>query len=503
MTVTESSPPTGTAPAVLAPPASPGASAASAPDLFAGPTPGTFSTRGWLVLITLCCATFMCGLDFSIVTVALPDIGRSLGFSSPGTLQWVATASLLPSASLLPLFARVADLVGRKKLFTFGVGLFTLFSVGAALANSPGVLIATRVGQGTAAAMIAPAAIALMTGYFPEGPQRARALGLNGAVMSLGFVLGALGGGVITSGISWRWTMIVLAVMGAVALAGALALPAIRESASAKRMDIPGAVLATLGLFGIVFGISTGGDKGWVRADSLGSIVGGLVLLGAFLLVERRHPQPLIPLTVLNRPTIKWAGLFGVVTFGMCAGTTVLLSLYMQDVLGYTPLQAGLSYLGEGAAAMLGGLYVARLLGRFGGPKVLAAGLLIQGIGTVTMFALPQSSAVAPLLITSSVMGLGHVFSVVSFITVMTTGVSEEDQGVVGGLSQLPQYVAAIGVAGLSAIAAARTTSLAGGSSPDAAATLGGLHAGMVTAGVIALVGAALATTVLRRRTAA
>ncbi|WP_299537794.1 MFS transporter [uncultured Streptomyces sp.] len=491
MTVTESSPPAGAAPDLLLP----------EPPTAAGD--GAFSTRGWLVLITLCCATFMCGLDFSIVTVALPDIGSSLGFSSPGTLQWVATASLLPSASLLPLFARVADLVGRKKLFTFGVALFTLFSLGAALAGNPGVLIATRVGQGTAAAMIAPAAIALMTGYFPEGPQRARALGLNGAVMSLGFVLGALGGGVITSGFSWRWTMVVLCVMGALALAGALALPKMRESSAAKRMDVPGAVLATLGLFGLVYGISTGGDKGWVRLDSLGSVVAGAVLLGAFLLVERRHPEPLIPLTVLNRPTVKWSGLFGVITFGMCAGTTVLLSLYMQNVLGFTPLQAGLSYLGEGAAAMLGGMYVARLLGRFGGARVLAAGLLIQGIGTVAMFLLPETVNLPVLIVTSSVMGLGHVFSVVSFITVMTTGVVEEDQGVVGGLSQLPQYVAAIGVAGLSAIAAARTTSLAGGSAPDAAATLGGLHAGMVTAGAVALAGAALAATVLRKRTAA
>lgn len=498
MTVTESSPPTETAHEVPVPPP---------PVADAGGTEVTssaaFGMRDWLVLITLCCATFMCGLDFSIVTVALPDIGNSLGFSSPGTLQWVATASLLPSASLLPLFARVADLVGRKKLFTLGVALFTLFSLGAALANTPGVLIATRVGQGAAAAMIAPAAIALMTGYFPQGPQRARALGLNGAVMSLGFVLGALGGGVITSGFSWRWTMVVLCIMGAIALAGALVLPVMRESVAAKRMDIPGAVLATLGLFGLVYGISTGGDKGWVRADSLGCIVGGLVLLGGFLLVERRHPEPLIPLTILNRPTIKWAGLFGVVTFGMCAGTTVLLSLYMQDVLNFTPLQAGLSYLGEGAAAMLGGMYVARLLGRFGGARVLASGLLIQGIGTAAMFALPEHVNVPALIVTSSVMGLGHVFSVVSFITVMTTGVSEEDQGVVGGLSQLPQYVAAIGVAGLSAIAAARTASLAGGSAPDATATLGGLHAGMVTAGIIALVGSALAATMLRKRTAA
>ncbi|MFJ5266241.1 MFS transporter [Streptomyces sp. NPDC088387] len=489
MAVTESSPPdttlTGAASAPAAAPVTDGA---------------VFAPREWLVLITLCCATFMCGLDFSIVTVALPEIGSGLGFSSAGTLQWVATASLLPSASLLPLFARVADLIGRKRLFTIGVAVFTLFSVGAAFANSPGVLIATRIGQGTAAAMIAPSAIALMTGYFAEGPKRARALGLNGAVMSLGFVLGALGGGVITSGFSWRWTMVALCVMGVVALAGALALPSIRESGAAKRMDIPGAILATLGLFGLVYGISTGGDEGWTRPASLGPIVGGVLLLVAFLLVERRHPEPLVPLSVLNRPTVKWSGLFGVITFGMCAGTTVLLSLYMQDVLGFTALQAGLSYLGEGAAAMLGGLYVAKLLTRFGGVRVLTAGLLIQGVGTVAMFTLPVSVNLTALLVTSSVMGLGHVFSVVSFITVMTSGVSEEDQGVVGGLSQLPQYVAAIGVSGLSAIAAARTNALAGSGDATVADTLGGLHAGMVTAGIVALAGGLLVGAVLRKR---
>ncbi|WP_316771661.1 MFS transporter [Streptomyces sasae] len=210
-----------------------------------------------------------------------------------------------------------------------------------------------------------------------------------------------------------------------------------------------------------------------------------------------------MPLSVLNRPTVKWSGLFGVITFGMCAGTTVLLSLYMQDVLGFTALQAGLSYLGEGAAATLGGVYVAKLLGRFGGVKVLSSGLLIQGVGTVAMFALPVHVNLAALLVTSSVMGLGHVFSVVSFITIMTSGVSEQDQGVVGGLSQLPQYVAAIGVSGLSAIAAARTNALASGASPSRADILGGLHAGMVTAGVVVLTGALLVGATLRKRTAA
>ncbi|WP_372505797.1 MFS transporter [Actinomadura madurae] len=177
--------------------------------------------RGSLILITLCGATFMTGLDFSIVTVALPEIGRDLGFANAGSLQWVATACLLPTASLLPLFGRVADIVGRRRLFTLGVALFSAFSLIAGLATGPAMLIGGRVGQGTAAAMIAPTAIALLTTVFPEGPRRTRALGVNGAVLSLGFVLGTLGGGMITSGLDWRWTMLFLVAVGALVLLGA------------------------------------------------------------------------------------------------------------------------------------------------------------------------------------------------------------------------------------------------------------------------------------------
>ncbi|WP_329224924.1 MFS transporter [Streptomyces sp. NBC_01460] len=451
--------------------------------------------KGWLILFTLCGATFMTGVDFSVVTVALPEIGRDLGFASTGSLQWVATACLLPTAGLLPLFGRVSDLVGRRRLFLIGVTLFSLFSLGAGLAGSPGLLIAARAGQGVAAAMIAPTAIALMTTTFPDGSKRTRALGVNGAVLSLGFVLGTLGGGVITSGLNWRWTMLILVLIGAVVLIGALSVLPKNDTRVPATLDIPGAVLASVGLFALVYGISTGADAGWT---TLASLVLAVVSLGSFLLAEKRHAAPLVPLGLLNRPTVKWSGLIGLITLGMCGGTTVLLSLYMQDVLGFSALATGAGFLAEGITALVGGILAARLITAWGKVGGMATGLTIQGLGTAAMFFLPAEGGLALLLITSGVMGFGHVLTVVSFITTMTSGVSNEEQGVAGGLSQLPQFVGAIGTAGLAAIVTVRTETLSATTSPTLA-TLGGLHAAVLTAGIICLAGAAIAVAFLRR----
>ncbi|XNR94686.1 MFS transporter [Streptomyces sp. R-74717] len=454
-------------------------------------------TRGWLILVTLCGATFMTGLDFSVVTVALPEIGRDLDFASTGSLQWVATACLLPTASLLPLFSRVSDLIGRRRLFILGVALFSAFSLIAGLAAGPAMLIAARAGQGASAAMIAPTAIALMTTVFPEGPQRTKALGVNGAVLSLGFVLGTLGGGVITSGLNWRWTMLILVVIGAVVLIGAIILLPGTATRSAARLDIPGAVLASIGLFALVYGISTGADAGWVSAPTAGSLALAVLSLSALLLVERRHAAPLIPLNLLTTPTVKWGGLIGFITLGMCGGTTVLLSLYMQDVLGYSALTTGAGFLAEGIAALVGGMLASRLITSWGKVGAMATGLIVQGLGTGTMFLLPEKNGLALLLLTSGAMGFGHVLTVVSFITTMTSGLRDDEQGIASGLSQLPQFLGAIGTAGLAAIVTARAKSLSTTTS-SALATLGGLHAAMLTAGIVCLGGAMLAVLTLR-----
>lgn len=442
--------------------------------------------RGWLALLTLCGATFMTGLDYSIIVVAMPEIGDDLGFADAGSLQWVATACVLPTAALLPLSGRISDLIGRRKLFILGVATFMVISLLAALANSPATLVAARAGQGIAAAAIVATAMALLTATFPEGPQRSRALGINGALLSLGFTTGAIGGGVITSGLSWRATMLLLAVLGAVVLAGALtALPNTDERGSA-RLDVPGAVLASAGLFALVYAIETVGRDGIARPVIIAGVA-AIVLLGGFFAVEARHRAPLVPLAMLNRPTVKWGFLAGVITFGMCAGATMMLSLYMQDVLGYSPLASGFGFIALGGAAMIAGSLAPRILDGRGVGFGLITGFVAQAAGTGALVFLPAGGNLALLLIGSGLMGFGHVLAVVSVVTTITSGISAEEYGVAGALAQMPQFVGAVGVGLLAAIA----TSTDGG-------VLAGIRAAFVAAAVISLLGACLAATLLR-----
>jgi EmrB/QacA subfamily drug resistance transporter len=462
-------------------------------------TTARLGLRGWLTLTTLCGATFLTGVDYSIVTVALPEIDQSLGFGSTSDLQWVVTAFLLATAAFLPLAGRLADVVGRRELFIAGLVIFTASSLLAGLATAPGVLVAARAGQGLGAAAIAPTAIALMTAVFPEGPQRTRAFAVNGALLSLGFVVGTLAGGVITSGLSWRWTMLILVAMGALILFGAGTLLPASGTRTRSRLDISGALLAGGGLFALVYAVSTGADAGWSSPPTIGAAVVAVLLLAAFLAVEGRHPTPLIPLSLLNRPSVKWSALIGLITFSMVGGTTLLLTLYMQDVLGYSPIETGLGFTAEGVAAMLGGYLAIRFIRALGSRQTMTIGLIVQATSIAAMTSLPVEGNVAILLITSGAMGLAHILVIVAFIDVLTSGLRDDEQGVAGSLTQLPLYVGGVGVALLAAIATARTDALAGGTS-DAAATLGGLHAGMIAAAVISIAGIAITTRLPRRR---
>ncbi|UED88633.1 MFS transporter [Streptomyces profundus] len=446
----------------------------------------------------MCGATFVVGLDFSIVAVALPEIGAALGFANTGDLQWVATACLLPTASLLLLFGRLSDLVGRRNLFLLGLSLLAVFSLTAGLAPVPGALVASRVGQGVAGAMISPAALSLLTASFPEGPRRTRALGVNGALLSLGFVVGTIGGGVITSALDWRWTMVIMLLIAlAVLVGGVLVLPRDVGRGPATRLDVPGAALVSGGLFALVYGVTAGADAGWGRPVTLAALGGAGVLLAGFVAVEARQVAPLVPLALLRRRTLAWGGLLGLVTFGMCGGVTVLLSLYMQDVLGYSPLETGFGFLAEGGAALVAGLIAARVALRMGTRRTLTAGLSVQGAGTGAMVLLPADGGLPLLLVTSGAMGFGHVLAVVAFVSVMTEGVADDERGVVGGLAQLPQFLGAIGTAGLAAVVTARTAALAPGAD-EVSATLGGLHAALAVAGLVCLAGAALSLALSR-----
>jgi MFS family permease len=453
--------------------------------------------NGWLTLITLCAAQFMIALDFSIVTVALPAIGHDLDFAGADQLQWVMTAFILPTAGFLLLFGRASDLIGRRRLFITGLVLVAGFSLVAGLAEAPWLLIAARAGQGISSAMVGPSALALLTTSFPEGPRRDKALGVSGALLSLGFVVGTIGGGVITSGLSWRWTMLILVIMSVAVLIGAVfLLPKTHERTSTK-LDVPGAVLATTGLLALVYGISTGGEAGWGSAPTLIALAAAVVLLGGFLFVESRSAAPLAPVQVLNRKTVKWGGLTGFITFGMCGGTTVLLSLYMQDVLHWSPLATGLGFLAEGAAAMIAGAIASRLVGALTTPGSLIIGLVIQAASTAGMLLLGTTGNLTLLIVTSGGLGFGHVLAVVAFIGTMTSGMPSSEQGLASGLAQTAQHVgSAVGVAALAAVFTARTPAL---SSTAEQATLSGLHAGIAVAAAVTLLGAVISALFLRR----
>jgi hypothetical protein len=294
--------------------------------------------------------------------------------------------------------------------------------------------------------------------------------------------------------------LIMVVIGGVVLLSGVAVLPRDEERRGAARLDVPGAVLGSGGLFSLVYWVSTGADAGWASGTTLTALVLAVVLLGAFLVVEARHPAPLVPLPLLRRPSIAWGGLVGLITFGMCGGTTLLLSLYMQDVLGYSALATGFGFLAEGGAALVAGLVVSRVITAWGGFGTLVAGLAIQAAGTTAMVLLPASSgsgAVPLLLVTSGAMGFGHVLTVVAFINAMTSGLRDEEQGVAGGLAQLPQFVGAIGTAGLAAVATARSSAVADTRSA-VDAHLSGLHAGMLVAGLVCLAGIVVTVLFLR-----
>ncbi|MFI1935583.1 MFS transporter, partial [Streptomyces purpureus] len=279
------------------------------------PGPPTVMTgRLRLVLVVLLVAQFMLAVDFSILNVALPVIGKGLGFSL-ANLQWIATSFALCAAGFTLFFGRVADLFGRRRLFLAGLALLGISSLVGGLATSPELLLIARVAQGLATAAVTPAGLSLLTTAFPEGPLRDRALGLNGALMSAGFTTGAILGGVLTDLLSWRWSFFINVP---VALAVLIIAPSvIKESKPETRpkLDIPGAITVTAGLLALVFGMTQAGEHGWTSPTALISLALGVLLLILFYVVEKHSSSPLVPVSVLKRRTVAWGNIAGLIAF--------------------------------------------------------------------------------------------------------------------------------------------------------------------------------------------
>jgi EmrB/QacA subfamily drug resistance transporter len=436
--------------------------------------------RQKLALAVLLGAQFMLAADFSILTVSLPVIGDSLGFSLD-TLQWITTGFALPAAGFTLLFGRIADLFGRRKVFLLGVVLLAAGSLVGGIAQSPEVLLAARVAQGAATAISVPSALALLTTTFPEGPLRQRALGLNGALLGGGFSAGAVLGGALTELLSWRWSFLINVPVAALVLIGTLAVIPESRAATRTRLDLPGAATVTLGMLALVFGITTAGEEGWAHAEVYGWLAGAAVLLVAFWFIELKSPNPLVPVRVLKRRTVRWGNFGGFASIAMTTATSFSTTLYMQKVLDFPAFTTGVVIGLPGLLTVLGGTIAPRLLGRIGAPAVLALSLVVQCVGYGVLILLTESSSAGVLLVllALSVGFFGHAYSLVSYMVSATSGLPDDEQGLATGLTTMSMQIAiTLGIPVISAVIAARDSALDDRS--PAGAMLGGVHAGVL-----------------------
>ncbi len=452
--------------------------------------------RRRLVLVLCCLAQFMVILDVSIVNVALPSISADLGFSG-ADLQWVVNAYTLTFAGFLLLGGRAADLLGHRRVFVAGLLLFAAASLAGGLAPNDGVLVAARAAQGLGGAIVAPSTLAILTTTFSEGAERNRALAAWGAMGGLGGATGALLGGVLTELLSWRWILIVNVPIGLALAAVAVRVVAdVRRDTGARRsFDLAGALTVTAGLVVLTYGIVRTAEEGWTSARTLGTLALGLALLGAFLLIEGRFARaPLVPLRTFRARSLTGAN---VVVF--CLGASVFamwyfVSLYLQDVLGFTPIEAGLAFLPMTGAIILTSSFAGRGVGRIGAGRMLVVGMALIAVGMalfgrVAVDGTWAGDVLVPGVLTAAGLGLSFVPVTIAAVS----GVARTEAGLASGLVNTARQVGgSLGLAVLATLATQRTADLARGGAAQDAALTGGFHraflvgAGFAAAGSVA-----------------
>ncbi|MEW2166149.1 MFS transporter [Streptomyces sp. NPDC007084] len=405
------------------------------------PRPGRLSRRDKLVLFVLCAAQFMVALDFSVLNVALPVLGGDLGMSR-SALQWAVTAFALPSGGFLLLFGRVGDLYGRRRLFLTGLALFGAASLLATFAWDPASFLAGRALQGLGAAAIVPTGMSLLTTTFPEGPARDRALGVSGTVLSLGFTVGMVAGGVLTDVLGWRSTMGLLSVFALVVLPLAPALLPESRTPERPRLDVPGAVTVTGGLLALIYALSTAAENGFGGADVIVTLVVGVLLLGAFVRIESRTAAPLVSLPMLRRRTVAWGNLGGLVTFSMMSTVVFALTLYLQETLGLSAFETGLVFGAQGVMSAVAGMYAPKVIGRFGARRTLVGSLAGQGLFVAALLPVgAQGWSVWLATAAVSLASMCHLGAIISYGLTVTSGVPDEEQGLATGLVTSTQQV--------------------------------------------------------------
>ena len=410
--------------------------------------------KRWIALILLCSAQFVVVLDASIVNVALPTIGNALDFSE-SSLPWVVNAYVLTFGGFLLLGGRLADLLGRRRVFMFGLVLFALASLAGGLASTSGQLVAARAVQGLGAAILSPAALSIVATTFRDGAERNKALGIWGAVAGSG-AAGVLLGGVLTEYLGWEWVLWVNVPIGIAA--AALAPRLIAESHAEQEVrtfDVAGATTITLGLSALVFALLDAEDAGWGSTQTIGVLTAAAVLLMAFVAIERRSRAPLVPFSIFRLRTITGANVVGILVGASLFSMFYFISLYMQQVLGYSAIKAGLSYLPLAVSIILSAGIASSLVTKVGFKPILAAGMVLIAAGLLWFSQISADGTfLADILGPSLLAAVGLGFAFVPVTIAAVSGVEDREQGLASGLINTSQQVGgALGLAVLAAIA--------------------------------------------------
>ncbi|MHA6765150.1 MFS transporter [Streptacidiphilus sp. PAMC 29251] len=475
--------------------------------LSAPPVPAVFRPHlplGIVVAIA-CVAQFMVVLDTAIVNVALPAMRADLGLST-SQQQWVVDAYLLTFGGLLLLAARAGDLFGRRTVLQAGLVVFTVASLVGGLAENGTMLLAARAAQGIGAAALAPASLSLITVTHPEGHQRSRALGIWGAAASAAAAVGVVLGGVLTDLLNWRWVLFVNVPVG-IALIVAVAvslLPSARPEGRRVPLDLPGAFTVTAGIGALVYGISQATEQGWSSAAVITALVAAVALLAGFLLIEARTADPLVRLSIFRLRKLSTANLVMLCLGATMTATLFFLSLYLQQLLGYSALRAGLAMLPM-SAVLGGGALLSRRLVVAGIRHLPVYGMVVATAGLLWLTRLPADPAyLAHVLLPTLVVGAGFSISILPVTLAATAGVPHQDAGLASGLLSVSRQIGgALGLAVLVTVSASATTTQLQAHHSQADATLHGYHLALLIAAGISLLAALFAWTSSAPRRAA
>lgn len=453
--------------------------------------------KRWVALILLCSAQFVVVLDASIVNVALPTIGSALDFTE-SNLPWVVNAYVLTFGGFLLLGGRLADLLGRRRIFMLGLVLFALASLAGGLATTSGQLIAARAVQGLGGALLSPAALSIVATTFRDGPERNKALGIWGAVAGSGGAAGVLLGGVLTEWLGWEWVLWVNVPIGIAAAAIAPALIAeTRDEGERRTFDVAGAVTITGGLSALVFALVDANEVGWGSTQTILTLLGAALLLAAFVAIELRSRSPLVPFSIFRIRTITGANVVGLLVGASLFSMFFFISLYMQQVLGYSAIKAGLSYLPLAVTIILSAGIASQLVTKVGFKPILALGMALIAAGLIWFAQISvDGTFLADILGPSLLAAVGLGFSFVPVTIAAVSGIPDREQGLASGLINTSQQVGgALGLAILAAVSSSVT-----GNSVDPAVLVDGFQDAFLVGAAFAILGLLATLTLIRNR---